>query len=120
MADAPESYAPNPALAWVYQRFFENIAVDQDWGGSQGTLVRKDSMTQVWAKPMRNGSKAVVLLNRGAQSATIGVTATELGMRASGSYVVHDLWTKASTTTPDRITATVPGHGAAMFIVRVK
>jgi glycerol-3-phosphate O-acyltransferase len=33
MSDAPESYAPNPALAWVYQRFFENIAVDQDWAG---------------------------------------------------------------------------------------
>jgi glycerol-3-phosphate O-acyltransferase len=45
MSDAPESYAPNPALAWVYQRFFENIEVDQAWAGrvreadARGTVV---------------------------------------------------------------------------------
>ncbi len=86
----------------------------------QGARVRKDSVTEVWAKPMRDGSKAVVLLNRGEQPATIGVTVTELGLRAAGSYAVHDLWSKASTTVTDRITAQVPRHGAAMFIVRAK
>ena len=25
------SYQPNPALAWIYQRFFEHIEVDQAW-----------------------------------------------------------------------------------------
>ncbi|MDB4936036.1 MAG: Glycerol-3-phosphate acyltransferase [Labilithrix sp.] len=45
MSEAPESYAPNPALAWVYQRFFENIEVDQAWAGrvreadARGTVV---------------------------------------------------------------------------------
>lgn len=45
MKDAPETYAPNPALAWVYQRFFENIEVDQAWAGrvreadARGTVV---------------------------------------------------------------------------------
>lgn len=40
-----ESYAPNPALAWVYQRFFEHIEVDQAWAGrvreadARGTVV---------------------------------------------------------------------------------
>ena len=35
MARGPlESYAPNPALAWVYQRFFENIEVDETWAAS--------------------------------------------------------------------------------------
>ena len=33
MSDGPESYAPNPALAWIYQRFFEHIEVDQAWAG---------------------------------------------------------------------------------------
>lgn len=43
--DVPESYAPNPALAWVYQRFFEHIEVDQAWAGrvreadARGTVV---------------------------------------------------------------------------------
>ncbi|MBS2019440.1 MAG: 1-acyl-sn-glycerol-3-phosphate acyltransferase [Deltaproteobacteria bacterium] len=31
MARALESYAPNPALAWVYNRFFEHIEVDERW-----------------------------------------------------------------------------------------
>ena len=45
MSDGPESYAPNPALAWIYQRFFEHIEVDQAWAGrvreadARGTVV---------------------------------------------------------------------------------
>ena len=45
MKDAPETYTPNPALAWVYQRFFEKIEVDQAWAGrvreadARGTVV---------------------------------------------------------------------------------
>jgi glycerol-3-phosphate O-acyltransferase len=27
------SYTPNPALAWIYQRFFEHIEIDQAWAG---------------------------------------------------------------------------------------
>lgn len=40
-----ESYTPNPALAWIYQRFFEHIEVDQTWAGrvrdadARGTVV---------------------------------------------------------------------------------
>ena len=26
-------YIPNPALSWLYQRFFESIEVDQAWAG---------------------------------------------------------------------------------------
>jgi glycerol-3-phosphate O-acyltransferase len=33
MSDGPESYVPNPALAWIYHRFFEHIEVDQAWAG---------------------------------------------------------------------------------------
>src|SRR4051794_8229311 len=42
---ALESYVPNPALAWIYQRFFEHIEVDQAWAGrvrdadARGTVV---------------------------------------------------------------------------------
>ncbi|CAN5884019.1 glycerol-3-phosphate 1-O-acyltransferase PlsB [soil metagenome] len=40
-----ESYLPNPALAWIYRRFFEHIEVDQAWAGrvreadARGTVV---------------------------------------------------------------------------------
>lgn len=39
------SYQPNPALAWIYQRFFEHIEVDQTWADqvlaadARGTVV---------------------------------------------------------------------------------
>lgn len=42
---APESYEPNAALAWIYQRFFKHIEVDQAWAGrvreadARGTVV---------------------------------------------------------------------------------
>src|SRR4051794_28461394 len=40
-----QSYVPNPALAWIYQRFFQNIEVDEAWAGrvreadARGTVV---------------------------------------------------------------------------------
>src|ERR1700730_18175093 len=39
------SYQPNPALAWIYHRFFEHIEVDQAWAKqvreaeSRGTVI---------------------------------------------------------------------------------
>jgi len=48
MSDGPESYVPNPALAWIYHRFFEHIEVDQAWAGrvreadARGTVLRLD------------------------------------------------------------------------------
>ncbi len=42
---ALESYVPNPALAWVYNRFFEHIEVDETWAANvreadaRGTVV---------------------------------------------------------------------------------
>lgn len=41
------------------------IAVDQDWGGSQGRLVHTNGNAQVWQKPMSTGGHASVLVARG-------------------------------------------------------
>ena len=46
------------------------IDVNQDWGGSQGRRIRDDGTSEVWAKPMSDGSVAVVLFNRGSAAAT--------------------------------------------------
>jgi alpha-galactosidase len=93
------------------------IAVDQDWGGKQGYKLRDDGDTEVWLKPMANGSRSVVLLNRGPSTATISVTASTLGLGAASSYVVRDLWTHTTTTTSATISATVASHAAAMYLV---
>lgn len=45
MKPTPTSYEPNPALAWVYHRFFEHIGVDEAWADrvreaeSRGTVL---------------------------------------------------------------------------------
>jgi len=41
----------------------EVIAVDQDSLGIQGRKVRDDGDFEVWSKPLRDGSRAVVLLD---------------------------------------------------------
>jgi alpha-galactosidase len=93
------------------------IAVDQDWGGRQGYKVRDDGATEVWAKPMSDGSVAVVLLNRGRGPVEIATTAQEVGMKATDGYTVRDLWKHADAASDGRIAASVPTHAVAMFRV---
>ncbi|WP_344057125.1 alpha-galactosidase, partial [Microbispora corallina] len=95
----------------------EVIAVDQDWGGRQGTKVSDNGNLEVWRKPMSNGSVAVVLLNRGTSTATVSTTASAVGLGSASSYSVRDLWAHSTSSTSGTISASVPGHGAAMYVV---
>ncbi|HEV7713904.1 MAG TPA: NPCBM/NEW2 domain-containing protein [Asanoa sp.] len=93
------------------------VAVNQDWGGSQGRKLRDFGETEVWAKPMSDGGAAVVLFNRSAASATITTSAAEVGLGGSTGYALRNLWTGATSTSTGAIAATVPAHGVAMFRV---
>jgi alpha-galactosidase len=93
------------------------IAVDQDWGGMQGHKIRDDGQLEVWMKPMSNGDKAVVLLNRDTTKAELSVTPAELEL-SGGSHQVRDLWTHRASTVNGPITATLLGHSAAMYVVK--
>jgi alpha-galactosidase len=95
----------------------EVIAVNQDWGGSQGRKLRDFGNTEVWAKPMSDGSAAVVLFNRGTAAATVSTSAAELGLGGSSSYSLRNLWTATVTTTTGAVSASVPSHGAVMLRV---
>jgi alpha-galactosidase len=92
----------------------EVIAVDQDSLGLQGLLVQEPAPDlQVWAKRLRDGSRAVVLLNRSPLQTVIGASWWRLGLR--GPARVRDLWTHTDLGTfTDRFSATVPPHGAVM------
>ncbi len=96
------------------------IAVDQDWGGKQGFKLRDDGDTEVWMKPMSDGSRAVVLLNRGGGDvpASISVTPAELGLKVTKKYSANDLWAQKTKMITGQLAAVVPAHSAAMFIVR--
>jgi hypothetical protein len=59
------------------------IAVDQDWAGTPGRKVRDLSEGEVWAKPMTDGSVAVLLLNRGGYARTIPFDLAESGIAAA-------------------------------------
>lgn len=70
----------------------EVLAVDQDSLGAQGILVWEPvPELQVWAKRLRNGTHAVVLLNRSAKADTINAYLSRVGIH-SDSASVRDLW----------------------------
>jgi alpha-galactosidase len=93
------------------------IAVDQDPLGAQGKLIAQSGSTQVWAKPLASGARAVALFNRGATSAQIGTTASAVGLPAAASYKLDNLWLNATTTTSGTIAGFVPAHGVVMYRV---
>lgn len=92
------------------------VALDQDFAGVQGHKVRDDGDTEVWAKPMSDGSAAVVLFNRGLTGTTMTSSAAELGLSGK-DFRVRDLWTGADTESTGTLRATVPSHGSAVFRV---
>ena len=94
----------------------EVIAVDQDPLGAQGTLVVSGPPElQVWCKPLRDGSRAVVLLNRSTVAASITATWPRVGLQENAPAVVRDLWAHEDRGTfSSRFSATVPAHGAVM------
>ena len=96
----------------------EVIAVDQDPLGMQGRRVRKNGDSEVWAKQMKDGSRAVVLLNRGASDAEISASWEDLGYPAHLSANIRDLWTKKDLgKSTGSFSAKAASHGVVMLRV---
>lgn len=91
------------------------IALDQDPLGRQAVQLTDVGGAHVLVKPLAGGEHAVALFNATDRTATVGATLAALGL--SGPHQVHDLWTGATTTTSDQITADVPAH--ATFVFRI-
>ena len=95
----------------------EVIAVDQDPLGQQGRRIRDDGDLEVWARPLADGSRAVILFNRSAAPASISVAWPELGLTTRVKAEVRDLWTHESLgRKTGSFAATVAPHG----VVKVK
>jgi alpha-galactosidase len=92
------------------------LAVNQDKLGAGGRRVRDDGATEVFAKPMSDGSVAVGLFNRGNATADISTTAAQIGL-SGGSFTLTDLWSGATSSSGGQITASVPAHGVAAYRV---
>uniref|UniRef100_UPI0035A95A54 glycoside hydrolase family 27 protein n=1 Tax=Streptomyces odontomachi TaxID=2944940 RepID=UPI0035A95A54 len=93
------------------------IAVDQDPLGKQGTEVSSAGGHHVLAKPLSGGDVAVALFNETDSTATLSTTAAAIGKSGASSYQLTDLWTGATRTTGDTISASVPAHGTVLYRV---
>jgi alpha-galactosidase len=93
----------------------EVIAVDQDPLGVQASRVAKHGDYEVWARPLKGGDRAVVLLNRSTASHPITVMWDDLHLPASLSLKVRDLWTHQDLpAAKGSFSAEVPSHGVVM------
>ncbi len=96
----------------------EVIAIDQDPLGMEGRRVRKNGDSEVWGKQMKDGSRAVALLNRGASDADISLSWEDLGYPAHLAAALRDLWAKKDLGKfTGTFSAKVPSHGVVMLRV---
>jgi alpha-galactosidase len=94
----------------------EIIAVDQDAAGVPGTIVDDTGAgQQVWMKQLADGGRAVVLLNRGEQPATITAMWEKLGLPPEAAVSVRDLWEHRDLGVfTGSFSAPTPPHGATV------
>jgi alpha-galactosidase len=92
----------------------EVIDVNQDPLGKQARRVAQVGQTEVWARPLFDGTTAVGLFNRGGSPAAVKVTWDSLKLR--GSQPVRDLWQQKNVGGFFEVyEATVPRHGAVLM-----
>ncbi len=98
----------------------EVIAIDQDPGGVQGTLLSSSGNGEVWVKPLVDGSRAVALLNRGSSARRIETSASAVGLAAAPSYAVRNVWTHGLSSTGGAISVEVPGDSTVLLRVSAR
>ena len=97
----------------------EVIAINQDSLGREGHRVWKESDLEIWAKPMQDGSRAVLLLNRGAGESEITAPWTALAYPDHLSASVRDLWAhKDLGKFTGKFSAKVPSHDVVVVTIK--
>jgi alpha-galactosidase len=97
----------------------EVIAVNQDPLGKQAARVAETEDTQVWAKPMEDGSTAVGLFNLDEDPQPVTVKFSDLHL--DGTRIPRDLWRqKDLPAATDSFTTDVPAHGVVLITLRKK
>ncbi len=91
----------------------EVLDVNQDPLGKPAGCKAKDGDTEVWARPLWDGTIAVGLFNRSLDAKTVTAKWSDLGL--TGSQPVRDLWLKKDAGTADgSYSVEVPAHGAVL------
>jgi alpha-galactosidase len=96
----------------------EVIAVDQDKLGRQGHRVSKNGDLEIWARPLSDGGRAVILFNRGTSESEISVTWEQIAYPNHLSAKVRDLWAhKDLGVFPGGYSTKVAPHSVSMLKV---
>ena len=94
----------------------EVLAVNQDALGSHAKRIAQQGSTEVWARDLSGGRKALALFNRGTQDAMMSVDFSQLGITEPPA--VRDLWNRRDVTgMTSGISVNVPHEGALMYTV---
>jgi alpha-galactosidase len=97
----------------------EVIAVNQDPLGRQARRVHKDGDLEVWAKQLKDGSRAVILFNRSASEQNVAVAWEDIGYPDHLNAAVRDLWQKKDLGKfTGKFSAPVASHGVVMVTVK--
>ena len=94
----------------------EVIEVDQDPLGIGARRISHVGLTEVWARPLWDGTLAVGLFNRGVATTKVEVNWSEIGL--AGAQNARDLWQQRELGAfPDGYRVDVAAHGAALIKV---
>ncbi len=92
----------------------EVLEVDQDPLGKQAYRIARSGESEVWSRPLWDGTVAVALFNRSPATREVAVHWSDLGL--SGIQPVRDLWQQKDLGDfQDSFQITVPAHGAVML-----
>ncbi len=92
----------------------EVLEVNQDPLGRQARRVAQEGSSEVWAKPMEDGSVAAGLFNRDEIPRTLMAKWSDL--KLSGKMRVRDLWRQKDLGTFDgRFETEIPRHGVVLI-----
>jgi alpha-galactosidase len=97
------------------------LDIDQDPLGKPANVVSRNGRTEVWARPLFDGTLAVALFNRGVESTSVGVQWSDLtpllaDKGALGQQPVRDLWhQKDLGSFSNAFSTDVPAHGAVLL-----
>lgn len=90
------------------------LDINQDPLGKPAGLKAKKNRTEVWARPLWDGTIGVGLFNRASQPQEVTAKWSDLGI--SGQQPVRDLWQqKELGIFEDSFKTTVPPHGAVLI-----
>jgi alpha-galactosidase len=89
------------------------IAIDQDPLGKQGDRVSAEGPFEVWAKPLKDGSVAVGLFNRGHDAEQMSLPLAKLGLSAGSK--IHNVWNPSDSGHGPWM---VPEHGVVLLVIK--